>query len=365
MKKIPFLIAGILITSLVLGQDEESSETKPDKGKIIVSGYTDSYYSYNTNNPGALGSWGTNGVGRIFDGVHNQVAVNMLQTKVVYESDRLQIVGDLLFGPGAELANFGNTGTAYSIKQAYIEYEMVENLTLTVGQFGTHIGYELADAPDNFNYSISYLFGNGPFYHTGAKLGYSISDKIGVMAGILNGWDALKDNNLAKSISAQISLTPNDDVSIYLNWIGGNEDPSSLTGDSIDSYKHMFDITATFALSEKFNVGLNIAYGFYNYDTLATQYWGGTALYLNLIMTDQFSLGTRIEYFEDVSAVQYVGASYMGYTLTGIIKSPNGHFMFKPEIRYDSSNANIYWDGDAGETTNSQMTLGLAFIANF
>lgn len=361
MKKGSFLITGLFIASSVLGQEAEADDAKD---KVTVSGFVDVYYSYNINDPGSRGNWGTNGVGRIFDGVHNQIAFNMLQTKIAYESERLEVVGDLLFGPAAELANFGNTGSAILIKQAYLAYGLSDKFKFTIGQFGTHIGYELVDSPDNFHYSLSYLFGNGPFYHTGAKLDYAASDKIGFMVGVLNGWDNMLDNNLAKSFAAQVSLTPNDNVGIYLNWIGGNEDPSSVTGNSLKSFKQMADLTASFALSEKFNVGVNAAYGFYDFDTLATKNWGGAALYLDYSISDHFALGVRGEYFDDVSGAQYVGAAYMGYTLTGVITTANEHLFIKPEVRYDSSNSKIYFVGDSG-VSNNQMTAAIAFIAKF
>jgi len=365
MKRVSFFVAGLFFASSVLGQETETGGADLSKDQVTVSGFADIYYSYNMNNPGLLGNWGTNGVGRIFDGQHNQIAFNMLQTKITYESDRLEIVGDLLFGPGAELANFGNTGTAVLIKQAYLAYAINDKLTFTIGQYGTHIGYELVDAPDNFHYSLSYLFGNGPFYHTGAKLDFAASDKIGFMAGVLNGWDNLVDNNLAKSFALQVSVMPNDNIGLYLNWVGGNEDPSFVTGDSLKSFKHMTDLTASFAVSEKFNVGVNAAFGFYDFDTLDTKNWGGAALYLDYTVSDHFALGLRAEFFDDVSGAQYVGASYVGYTLTGVITTANEHLFIKPEIRYDSSNSDIYFDGDSGKLTNTQITAGIAFIAKF
>lgn len=365
MKRVSFFVTGLFFASSVLGQVTETGVDDTSKGNVTISGFTDVYYSYNTNKPGLLGNWGTNGVGRIFDGVHNQIALNMFQTKVVYENNRLEVVGDLLFGPGAELANFGNTGTAVIIKQAYLAYGINDKLTFTIGQFSTHIGYELVDAPDNFNYSLSYLFGNGPFYHTGAKLDYAVSEKIGFMAGVLNGWDNLIDNNMAKSFALQMYVTPNDDISLYLNWIGGNEDPSTITNDSLKSFKHMTDLTASFAVSEKINVGVNGVFGFYDFDTLDTKNWGGVALYMDYTFSDHFALGIRTELFDDVAGVQYVGASYLGYTLTGVITAANEHLFIKPELRYDSANSNIYYNGDSGSVTNTQMTVGLVFIAKF
>ena len=384
MNKILSLGLGLLLVPAVFGQTSvnESSDqvtvdrqidpstlVRPDtseiRNKLTISGFVDMYYSYNTNNPGAAGNWGSTGVGRIFDGQHNQIAFNMIQTKFSYQHKGLEVVGDLLFGPGAELANFGNTGTSIAIKQAYVAYNFTDKLKLTGGQFGTHIGYELVDSPDNFNYSLSYLFGNGPFYHTGIKLDYAFNDKFAIMGGVLNGWDNLKDNNLAKSFAGQIAYTPNNRLELYLNWIGGNEDASAVTGDTINSYKQMIDLTASYLVSDKIKIGINGAYGMYNYDTLATKTWGGAALYLNYDFGKLFELGARVEWFDDVAGAQYLGASYMGYTLTGIFKLANDHFLIKPELRLDTSNEFIYFTNDPLVTSSGQLTAGISLIGSF
>ena len=38
-----------------------------------------------------------------------------------------------------------------------------------MGKWATHVGYELADAYLNRNYSMDYMFSYGPFSHTGLK----------------------------------------------------------------------------------------------------------------------------------------------------------------------------------------------------
>jgi hypothetical protein len=37
----------------------------------------------------------------------------------------------------------------------------------------------------NFHYSTSYLFTNGPFQNAGVKANYAISDKVGIMVGLM------------------------------------------------------------------------------------------------------------------------------------------------------------------------------------
>ena len=91
---------------------------------------------------------------------------------------------DLGFGPRAEVANGFPGTTLAAIKQLYITYSPANWVTFTMGNYGTHVGYELIDSPDNINYSTSYMFSNGPFYHTGLKADFAISETVGAMIGV-------------------------------------------------------------------------------------------------------------------------------------------------------------------------------------
>ena len=356
------LFSNLIHSQIIVGFENDNIE--PDSlSSLTISGFVDSYYTYNTNNPGLKGNWGTTGLGRLLDGEHNQIAFNMLQTKFEYTNKNLSVVGDIAFGPGAEAFNYGNVGTARIIKQAYAAYTL-KKMTFTVGQFSTHIGYEMIDVPDNSNYGVSYLFAYGPYYHTGAKLDYEISNKIGLMLGVFNGWDSMKDNNKFKTMAAQLSIAPSDNFEVYLNWIGGNEEPFSSTGDTVQSFKQLFDLSLSTNLTEKFCIGLNSSFGIYNYEGQTQKNWGGAALYLNYAFSDQNVLAVRAELFDDSNGVQGLSSSYTGYTLTFNKYLANNHLIVKPEIRYDQSSQNIYFKND-NTLSKSQLTFGMAVVAKF
>ena len=363
MKNYISVLISLFLISQITYAESDSTAVVPEKN-LTISGYVDAYYSYNLNNPENASNFGETGVGRIFDGYHNQIALGLAQLKLDFAKGKTNVVADLVFGPNGELANFGNTGTGLLIKQAYVSYKIADKLTVTAGQYGTHIGYELVDAPDNFHYSLSYLFGNGPFYHTGVKLDYAISDKISVMAGVVNGWDAIFDNNNAKSITAQLGFTPNDDFYAYVNWIGGNEVAKEDIAPGVSAYKNMFDLTTGYTLSEKFSIGINGAFGFNKIDDVHSN-WGGAALYLQYNIVEQFALGIRGEYFDDTEGSQYLGSSYTGLTFTASYTSPSGAFTVKPEVRYDGASHNIYYSGENNSLESSQTTLGIAVIGKF
>ncbi|WP_114779337.1 porin [Botryobacter ruber] len=371
MKKLLSLAAAAFFMTANIANAQETTAAEETKGTFGLSGYIDTYYQYNLNNPVS----GFN-QGRIFDTKHNNFSLGLVQTMFSYDYGKAHLVADLTFGPNAELGNFGNDGTAKLIKQAYLAYDLTDKLSFTVGQFGTHIGYELIDAPLNYNYSLSYLFGNGPFYHTGAKVNYNFSDRLGFMLGVVNGWDGLQDFNDKKSVAAQVYVSPFSGLDMYINWIGGDEyNTLSAFGDHKGSYTSLFDLTTSYQAADAFKIGVNAAFGSFLSGTNEAiagdawsedATWGGAALYLNYAATDKFGLGLRTEYFSDPSGVRYFGPlEVSATTLTADVKLGESNFNIKPEVRLDVAKNGFFEDAAGNFTKKTQATVGAAFIYSF
>ena len=384
MKKALTTIFYLLLGFLTFSQDKTE-----DKGKFIFSGYLDSYYMANFNSPVDRSNLGVSGTARAFDVKSGQFSLGLIQTKMAYSTAKVDIVGDLTFGPNADLGNYGNvigrlpgsTGTALAIKQAYVTWKANDKFSLTMGQFGTHIGYEVIDAPVNYHYSLSNLFNNGPFYHVGLKAQYTFSDKFYLMVGVVNNVDNLDDNNRSKGIIGQFFISPISDWNVYLNMITSAEGNSDkVTGKTPDGNYNLFDLTTTYQITPKFMIGLNAASGSQsgNYQTLTTNpkfiknsgSWGGVAFYTNYSVSDVFSVGARYENFNNQDAVrglridENTGITVNSLTVTTTFTVADGHLLIKPEFRSDSFDKNFFNDGD-GKSQKSQATLGLAVIAKF
>ena len=374
--------------SLLLGFSSFSQEKTEDSGKFTFSGYVDSYYMANLNSPINRNNLGTSGTARAFDQKAGQFSLGLVQTKMTYSTSKIDIVGDLTFGPNADLGNYGNvigripgsTGTALAIKQAYVTWKATDKLSLTMGQFGTHIGYEVIDAPVNYHYSLSNLFNNGPFYHVGLKAQYTFSDKVYLMAGVVNNVDNLDDNNRAKGMIGQLFVSPIAGWNVYLNAISSAEGNADATGKTPDGTYNLFDLTSTYQITPKFMVGINAASGSQtgDYQTLVSNpkfvknsgTWGGVAFYTNYSVSDVFSIGARYENFNNQDAVrglridENTGVTVNSLTVTTTFTVADGHLLIKPEFRSDSFDKNFFVDGD-GKNQKSQATLGLAVIAKF
>jgi hypothetical protein len=373
----------------------------PADGKEItlkLGGYVDAYYAYHTRGdndfrPGsghpAGGDTGTSigsstgQTGRIFESPGQQFSLGLIQTKFEIGNEDFQIVADLVHGPNAEQTNFNNlrggttSTTSTAIKQAYVAANIAKGLKLTAGQFGTHIGYEVVESYQNANYMLGYLFGFGPFYHTGAKLDYSILDgKVGFMAGVVNGWDLQYDNNKSKTAIGQISLKPTSALTILLNYAGGNETNSVTPAvTNVGGMRHIGDLVVQYQVNKMIKVGVNVVYGENKVNTdTAAQAWGGAAGYLSVTPVDGFTLSYRLDYFDDkqrargllgvvgntgMGAINTSGASVMGHTLTGTISMYGGHFLIRPEVKYDRSELEIF--GTGGEAKKDNITALIAF----
>ena len=368
-----------------------------DVGKFTFSGYLDFYYFGNFNNPQDRMNIGEKGSARAFDQRAGQFQLGIVQAKATYTSEKVDAVMDLAFGNNADLGNYGNTvslntgaatSTALAIKQAYLTLKATSKLSFTAGQFGTHIGYEVIDAPVNYNYSLSNLFNNGPFYHLGVKAQYAISDKASIMVGVVNNIDRNYDNNRAKGFIAQLALIPVTGWNIYLNTAISNEadvrsKPDKNVGTDTTGTYSIFDLTTTYQISSKFFLGLNAVYGSQTggYQLANNPYatgtsvdkatgWGGVAVYTNYAVSDKFGLGARYEVFDNTGgaralvAADGMGVSVNSITITGNITTGNGHVLLKPEFRVDSYSKNKFKNGD-GQLTRSQTTLGMAAIFKF
>jgi len=385
MKKIITLT--LLYIAFALTANAQDSTKTEEPSKFQFSGYIDSYYFSNLNNPATRNNLGASGTARAFDQRSGTIGLGLVQAKMTYApSAKTDVVVDLTFGPNADLGNYGNAigplggnSTSLAIKQAYFNWRPFEKLTLTAGQFGTHIGYEVIDAPVNYNYSLSNLFNNGPFYHIGAKAQYAFSDKFSVMAGIVNNIDALYDNNRSKGAIAQIFVSPVEGWNIYLNGIYTNEANADSSGNTPQAEYALGDLTTTFQVTEKWLVGLNAAYGSSkgNYqgaaaaDTVKT--WGGAALYTNYAFSSKFSIGGRYEIFDNTSGARALrlapdnGIVMNSATITATFTTADGHLLIKPEIRMDTANKDFFVSEKSPSTfdNKSQTTVGLALIYKY
>lgn len=333
-------------------EEEDAEEVDED---LMISGFIDAYYQANFNGIDLYNS----GYATSFTPEHAAFTLGMANLLVSKESGKVGFVADLAWGPRAEAANGTGEGIlTAAVKQLYMTYSPSDAVTFTLGNFSTFVGYELIDAPGNMNYSTSYLFSNGPFYHTGLKADFALGENFGAMLGVFNDTDAKFDPVPGKHIGAQLSATAGS-LSAYLNFITGKEEERGEN----DLMEYEIDLTATYEVSEKFMLGLNVANYGTSMDGDSEGGFFGTALYATITTSETFALALRGEYFAPDSGDDAVDIpSVIALTASGNITI--GDLRLIPEFRIDLGSDDIFFD-DEGMLTGSRPVFMLAGVYSF
>jgi len=325
-----------------------AQEEEEDEKKFSISGTVDAYFRANLTAPNdenaiAPGSSFANLPG---------FSLGMANVVASYEGEKSGFVADLVFGPRGTDAVFASpmySATGNIVNQLYAYWNVSDDVTLTLGNFNTFLGYEVISPAANFNYSTSYLFSYGPFSHTGLKIDFALSDDFSAMLAVMNPTDLTEFNPTGDyAIGAQLGYAGQ-----YLNFIS-----------SQGTFE--IDFTGGFDLSDTFYLGVNAAI-FDGGD--ADTGFAGVALYPQLAASENFSIGLRGEYFVETGDNEFgaIGtgvaeSSVFTATLTG--SATIGDLIIKPEIRLDSASENAFIDNDLAGTKSLSSFL-IAAIYSF
>ncbi|MDQ2752378.1 MAG: porin, partial [Bacteroidota bacterium] len=177
MKKcLLFVFASFISMTLLKAQDSttKKADSVIEVAGVKITGSVDVYYRYNFSNP----KTGFTNNYTSFTNSQNSFELGMASLQASHSFGKATAFADLGFGRRAEEFNYpdgeksaGKDGflTLAAVKQLYVSYAISDKFKLTMGKWATHIGYELADAYLNRNYSMDYMFSYGPFSHTGVK----------------------------------------------------------------------------------------------------------------------------------------------------------------------------------------------------
>ena len=284
-------------------------------------------------------------------------------------SGKVSATIDLGFGRRAEEFSYNDGVTAAgkngyvslsNIKQLYMTFAATKSLKFTAGKFGTHVGYELLDAPLNRNYSMSYMFTNGPFFHTGVKADLT-AGPLGFMLGVTNFTDQATSTIPTKSLIGQISGgTSNGNFKAFFNYVGSYGSSSLQIPGGLESLSQ-YDLVMTGVLSSKFNIGFNGTIQQRD-NGVTSGSWQGAALYLNVDPSASFGLTLRSEYISDKDMVYFGTENIFANTLS--VNYKVGPFTLIPELRIESAQSPIFLKHN-GDESKSTATALVAAIYKF
>jgi len=262
-----------------------------------------------------------------FTNSNQSLQLGMASIKLDHTKGNFAGTLDLGLGKRAQEFSYNDNGVVQAIKQAYLSYAPMNGLKITVGKWATHIGYELLDAYSNRNYSMSYGFSYGPFFHTGIRADIALGGKSAMMIGFAQPTDFVSSSSPDKMLIAQFSTSSKDDqLKAFLNYQGGKD-------------KSQFDLVLNGVLSSQLGI---------NYDgtiaNISGNNWTSNAVYVNYDPSSKFGFTLRSEYFNDTKNAVGVGTSIFQNTL-----SANIHFSkltLIPEIRFDNAKDKIFFNSN-------------------
>jgi hypothetical protein len=346
-----FVIAIAMASTQYTFAQEAVAPADDKKSTTTLNAFVDVYYRYDfSKNPSNNRTSFTNS--------HNSFELGMASFRLTHSIGKVSMVADVGFGQRAKEFSYNETGITAAIKQLYVSYAATDWLKLSMGSWATHVGYELVDEWANRNYSMSYMFSWGPFFHTGVKAEATFG-KAGFMLGIANPTDYKSAPlNSKKFLLGQFSYAFTDDVKAYFNYVGGQR--------YTDSAKtNQYDVVVTAKINDKFNIGYN---GTVNttkfqvdnkYDSDVKAWWG-SAVYLNVDPSEKFGLTLRSEYFSDKNQLVAMSLSPVGAAIFANTLSANfriAGLTIIPEFRYETASDKAFFDREGGPKSGNASLL--------
>lgn len=359
---------GFVVLFLILSTGRLFAE-EPAESPFQISGFVDTYYSFNFNKPDS----NTNGLSN-FDFRHNAFSISLAEIVLSKAASPVGFRVDLNFGETTDFIHcgafscdgLGSSEEPYkNIQQAYVTWATPVGLTLDMGKFVTHMGLEVIESKDNWNYTRGLLFCCAiPYYHTGLRANYAVSDMIWVNGYVLNGWNDVVENNNGKTFGAQVGLTPIKPLTVILNWIGPESGGIVVGGTGVPfRNRQVYDAIVIFNLTDNLSFAAN-----YDYGTLEPTAGGddltysGIALYARFA-ADPYALAVRAENATDDDGAMFgtPDNTVQEITVTGEVKVAD-NLLIRAEYRYDMADEDIFEDeGGAVTDTQNRAVLGVVY----
>jgi hypothetical protein len=347
LKKISAGFMGMFVLFLASAQTDTTKKAAP-LATTTFTGSVDAYYRFNFNDP----KGGKTNNLTSFTNSQSSFELGMASLKVDHSFGKVAATADVGFGRRAQEFSYNDIGTTLTaVKQAYVSYAPSDKIKFTMGKWATHVGYELLDAYANRNFSMSYGFSYGPFFHTGLKADISLGGKSALMLGVANPTDYVSAPTTVKVFIAQFSTgSKNDKLKAYLNFQGA----TALT---------QFNLVVTGVLSDQFNIAYDGSLQDSKFGNTNSS-WKSQALYLNYDPIKTFGLTLRADYFDDrkISPLLSGGKNVFATTLSANVKADN--LVIIPEIRLDNASGAIFTNGTGG-AIKSTASFILAAVYKF
>jgi hypothetical protein len=325
------------------------------------------YYQYSWNQPA-----GRLMVLRAYDTRANTFGIQQTALVVELAPDRqaeraFGLRLDLQFGQATETvqgspANEPRPDVYRNVWQVFGSYVFpgLRPVRLDFGKFASSLGFETNYAKDNHHFSRAYLFNVLPFYHSGLRAAFPLTDHVTVLYMLTNGIQQTEDFNNFKSSHLAAVVTPVKGVSWTVNYYFGREQPDGGEPDGPDGWFRVFDTYVTYAPHDRLSLGADV-----NHVTSEVRQGDpagvldGFGGYVRYQATAEDAIALRYEWIDDEAGLfGGVSQALQEITLTYERKVADG-FLVRGEVRRDWSDTAFFPGRASADPLNTGQTTAL------
>lgn len=343
------------------------SFAEPSNGIIDLRGFDNRHNSFNLSNVVLDAHWD-------YEGVNGRITLQWGSTPATYYLAETN-APSLGTGVGAQSQSLWQL-----VQQAYVGYRIPigEGLNVQAGLFLSPIGAEGMAVKDGWFYSRTNLFYGFPFYHTGIRISYPITEQLTATVMLVNGWNTVLDNNSEKTIHAQLAYTIPDLLSANLQYMTGVERPEGAPEGR--AWRHLFDLNATLTPVSWLGLMGQITGGFEPNEFGTSSYLAGM-LAVRVAPIEWLAISARGDFFWEDLASNAMGTAsaifwpveWVSSATASVEVRPHQQVSFRLEYRHDEASGNAYFRGTVAtdmagnyiRNTGSQDTLTLGTTAWF
>ena len=351
MRTRSFCVSAIyLLFVAITARAEEPS--KP----VTIHGFVDGYYAWNGNDPASHDSFFA-GAGSTAERA-NELRLNLAAVEIVRDAAPLGFHFSLIAGDGVDVIHAAESKGFRHIYQASVIYKVSDKLTIEGGIYPSHIGFESFYSKDDWNYMRSWPGELSPFYQTGVHASYQFDSHWSGDVHLLNGWQHIKDNNVAKAIGVKIAYS-SERLNASLNTFDGPELPHDNT-----HWRHFGDLIASYKATAKLSLAGSLDRGRQELPGDATANWLGIAGFARYAFDDRHAAAVRGSLFHDPdNAISGAAQKLTEETLTYEFH-PVTNLIVKIEGRHDHSTAAVF-ARKTNESTNNQTIAVIGAVVTF
>jgi hypothetical protein len=258
---------------------------------------------------------------------------------------------ELWFGPDAAVLGnnigLGGGGNDVALKQAYVALRapVGNGLDIKIGTWDAIIGYEVANAGSNPNYTRSWGYTMEPTQQSGVLVSYQVAKSLGIAAGVANLWSPGIGGGVATSPRAESDKTYMGAITLTApdNW--GFMAGSTLSAGIVDGFNVFVgnDVTSYYVGSTINTpwklLKLGAAWDYmYQHDSSfgPTGHSQAIALYSSLQATEKLSFHLRGEWADFTDSTAGAGVPSEVLALTGTVQYDLwANVLTRLEIRWD------------------------------